>query len=375
MILVVNVSLLFSNHSLSDLRRVSSVLRMGSFFLAGLFLSACDLGPNDAADRKTEITAAMSLHSFEGPTMGSSYHVKVALTPQQLDQKDQLATKISALLVDIENKMSTYLPQSELSRFNAAPVNSWLAMSDDLLAVVTQAVTMGQQSEGAYDITVGPLVNLWGFGPDIHEDKVPSQTEINEAIQKLGTHKLLIDAPNKRWQKTAPVYVDLSSIDQGYAADKVVKLLQQQGIRHAMVEIAGEIRTIGSKTPTQPWRIAIESPTTNVRTVKRIVNVNDVALATSGDYRNYFEKDGKRYSHIIDPRTGYPISHTLASVTVIAKEDIVADVHATTLMVLGPDKGWQFAQDKGLAVLMIIRTEQGFEERFTEQFRQYLEAE
>lgn len=345
------------------------------FLATCLSLSACEkTNKNTTETAVSERASQLSLQSFEGPVMGSSYHIKAALPPKLLAQKDQLATSIQTLLDSIENTMSTYRPQSELSRFNTAPIDTWLPMSDEMITVVSKAITMGKQSQDAYDITVGPLVNLWGFGPDIHQDKVPSQAEINEALQKVGTDKLVIDAPNKRWKKTSPVYVDLSSIDQGFAADKVVGFLKQQGVEHAMVEIAGEIRAIGKKSATEPWRIAIESPTLESRTVKRIIHVDNVAIATSGDYRNYFEKDGKRYSHIIDPHSGYPIAHALASVTVAAKEDIDADVYATMLMVLGPDKGLQFAKEKGLAVFMIVRGDHGFEERFTDSFRQYLES-
>lgn len=322
-----------------------------------------------------EVSTSLSLHTIEGSAMGTSYHIKLALTPAQVEQKDRLAAAIAGVLEDVENKMSTYRSQSELSRFNTAPIDTWIPVSDDTLKVVSVALSLSQRSQGAYDITVGPLVNLWGFGPPHHEDKVPTQAEIDAAAKLVGYQKLEIDSLNKQWKKSSALYVDLSSIAKGFGVDKVIELIEQEGIHHALVEIGGEIRSIGKKVEDQSWRIAIESPTAHERNIQRIVNINDIAVATSGDYRNYFEKDGKRYSHTIDPATAYPITHTLASVSVVAENCMIADGLATTLMVLGPEKGFKFARDNSLAVFMIIKGANGFEERFTDEFRQYLVQE
>lgn len=321
------------------------------------------------------VSAPLILQTIEGSAMGTSYHIKLALTPDQAAKKDKLAAAISLVLEDIENKMSTYRPDSELGRFNTAPINVWVPISDDTLRVVSAALSLSQRSNGAYDITVGPLVNLWGFGSSHHEDKVPSQAEIDTAAKLVGYQNLEIDSLNKQWKKSSALYVDLSSIAKGFGVDKVTELIEQEGVHHALVEIGGEIRSIGKKAEDQSWRIAIESPTAHERNIQRIININDIAIATSGDYRNYFEKDGKRYSHTIDPATAYPITHTLASVSVVAENCMIADGLATMLMVLGPEKGFTFAKDNSLAVFMIVRGANGFEERFTEEFRQYLVQE
>jgi thiamine biosynthesis lipoprotein len=378
-------------NTLFDLKRTALL----SLFVCGcLSVAACQKEAADAAKARqpstaeardqakepsqstaAEVSPALSLQTIEGSAMGTSYHVKLALTPAQVEQKDRLAAAISDVLEDVENKMSTYRPDSELSRFNTAPIDTWVPVSDDTLKVVSAALSLSQRSQGAYDVTVGPLVNLWGFGPSHHEDKVPNQDEIDAATKLVGYQKLEIDSLNKQWKKSSGLYVDLSSIAKGFGVDKVIAFIEHEGIHHALVEIGGEIRSIGKKTEDQSWRIAIESPTAHERNIQRIININNIAVATSGDYRNYFEKDGKRYSHTIDPTTAYPITHTLASVSVVAESCMIADGLATTLMVLGPEKGFKFARDNSLAVLMIIKEANGFEERFTDEFRPYLVQE
>lgn len=311
--------------------------------------------------------------SIAGSTMGTSYHLKIVSPPNQPLDRVLLEKKIQARLDEIDHKMSTYKTDSDLSRFNRHPINDWAPISAETFAVIAAGQKISEQSAGAFDITVGKLVNLWGFGPTINATAVPDADSIHSLQQQIGYHKLELQAqPPALLKHTEQVYVDLSAIAKGYAVDAIATLLDQHNINNYLVEIGGEIRTRGVKDHNLPWVIGIESPTTNERSVQRLLHLGSAAMATSGDYRNYFEHQGKRFSHTIDPRTGYPIEHKLASVTVIADDCMTADALATALMVLGPEKGLQFAEQQHLAVFMIIKHNDGFIERQSSAFSPYL---
>ena len=304
--------------------------------------------------------------------MGTSYHVKAALPEDLKNSYDEVALIIKSELDDIEAKMSTYRSDSELSLFNALPVESQYTLSQSTFEVLTEALYLSDISEGAFDVTVGPLVNLWGFGPGQKDDAVPDKADLAEAFTRVGYAKLQLNSSTRQLKKTGKVFVDLSSIAKGYAVDRVIESLSKWGISSALVEVGGEIRSSGVKPDGSDWRIAIETPLAGERSIQRIISVTDIAMATSGDYRNYFEVDGRRFSHTIDPNTGYPIDHSLASVTVLAKSCMKADGLATTLMVLGPIKGLAFAENYNLSALFIIKTPAGFEEVASQAFNQFI---
>jgi thiamine biosynthesis lipoprotein len=309
------------------------------------------------------------LVSFSGPTMGTTYTVKFYTTPD-VDNSRKLKDDVDAVLVKVNKLMSTYDPTSELSEFNKLSAGSALEVSNDMAYVIDKALLISQMSQGAYDVTVGPLVNLWGFGPGKREDKVPNQAAIDEAKLRVGYQYLGLDGHILK--KAKDIYVDLSSIAKGYGVDEVARVLRENGINSYLVEVGGEIVSKGLKEDGSPWKIAIESPAGGHEIAERIVSLVDVAIATSGDYRNYFEKNGVRYSHTINPITGRPITHRLVSVTVIDKTTTMADGLATAITVLGPEKGLKFAQENGIAAYLLVKTDFGFEERPSEAFQSYL---
>jgi thiamine biosynthesis lipoprotein len=290
--------------------------------------------------------------------------VQVPRPPAGLDDA-ALYERISAELASVNERMSTYQADSELSRFNVAETTDWFPVSAELVRLTDTALAVSTLTNGAFDVTVGPLVNLWGFGPEVKADQLPSQAEIDAARARVGWDLLhtRVEPPALRKDRT-DLYVDLSAIAKGYGVDRMAAVLEDVGITDYLVEIGGELRGRGRNAEGEPWRIAIERPDAGRRAVLRVVALTDRAMATSGDYRNFFELNGKRYSHTIDPATGRPVDHQLASVTVLAERCAEADAWATALLVLGPARGMTVANERGLIALFVERF--GDELRVTE---------
>jgi len=308
----------------------------------------------------------------QGKTMGTYYQVTMVLSKQQ--QQD-VAYELGAIQIEIDSKlelvndqMSTYRPDSELSKFNQA--KETLTVSPATAYVVKSSLTLFNQSQGAFDVTVGPLVNLWGFGPDKKPNKVPSEKLIKQRKQWVGSQHLGV-RDNTLYKAIPELYVDLSSIAKGYGVDVIAEHLQAIGINDYLVDIGGELRAKGVKPGNKQWTLAIERPVEG-HNVQRLIQIGDNAIATSGDYRNYYEFDGIRYSHTIDPETGKPINHKLVSVTVIHESSMFADGFATVVTVLGPEAGLAFAQQNKLAVFLLVKQGEEFVEHFTTQFKPYL---
>ena len=315
------------------------------------------------------------LLKVQGQTMGTYYQVTYVLSSEQTSNK-QLQINALKELIDqelelVNDQMSTYRPNSELSLFNKS--ESSLEVSDATIKVVTEALKIYQQSGGAFDVTVGPLVNLWGFGPDKKPNKIPDAELIKEMKQSIGSQFLSIEG-NKLIKAKPDLYVDLSSIAKGYGVDTIAEFMEAKGIDNYLVDIGGELRASGTKLKQQPWTLAIERPGAG-QNVQRLLHIGDSAIATSGDYRNYFESDGIRYSHTIDPKTGRPINHKLVSVTVIDESSMVADGLATAITVLGPKDGLAFATQLKQPVFLLTKEGDGFIESFTPEFEQYLVEE
>lgn len=299
---------------------------------------------------------------YSGSTMGTYYQV-TARCP--LDA----GPLIEATLQAVNAEMSTYLSDSVLSRFNRAPVDEWFAVPAAVAEVVAAGAELSRASEGAFDMTVGPLVNLWGFGPE-EAAGVPSDAAVAAALDRVGHAALEVRHAPPALRKSAERYVDLSAIAKGHGVDRVAVRLQEAGCPDLLVDVGGEVRALGSSPAQRPWRIGVEVPDSrSAGGIQRIVRLADAGLATSGDYRNFIEAGGRRYSHTIDPRTGYPVDHGLASVTVLHESAMWADGYATALSVLGPEAGMAFAAQHGLAALFVIRQESGFRERYTEPFQ------
>jgi FAD:protein FMN transferase len=300
-----------------------------------------------------------------GETMGTYYQV-TARCPQHV------GALIDAELAAINDEMSTYLLDSTLSRFNRATEGEWFLVEAAVAEVVSAALTLAEQSEGAFDVTVGPLVNLWGFGPDVRTG-LPDPAAIEAARLRVGYRHLEVATDPARLRKHAPIYVDLSAIAKGHGVDRIVAALDRAGCGAMLVDVGGEVRARGTSPSGRAWRIGVEVPEPQRHgAVQRVVRLEDGALATSGDYRNFIEHEGSRYGHIIDPRSGYPVRHALASVTVLHPSAMWADGYATLLSVLGPEAGMAFARRHGLAALFVVRQASGFEERYTPQFESSL---
>jgi thiamine biosynthesis lipoprotein len=314
---------------------------------------------------------------WTGYTMGTSYQVKVAGEQIPQDTYQRLAQLIDSALADVNHQMSTYLPRSEISEFNRSRSTEPFQVSAGFMTVIREAVDLYQSSHGAFDATVEPLVNLWGFGPDTKTGTVPPEDRIQAMKKIVGSSNLeFVDSLHIR-KKIPELQLDLSAIAKGYGVDIVAGLLSARGYRNHMVEIGGEVVAGGLNAKLEPWKIGIDRPKyANLpgQELEGILELKDVAVATSGDYRNYFESKGKKYSHTIDPATGRPVTHDLASVTIVADNCTKADGIATTVMVLGPDKGLSWLERmNGIEGLLIVRrNENDFEEHQTPGFSKYL---
>ncbi|OZB05898.1 MAG: FAD:protein FMN transferase ApbE [Idiomarina sp. 34-48-12] len=334
---------------------LSSTLRIWLALIGLAFFVSCTPAPQQI--------------SVSGETMGTTYHIRY-VTANPNHSPERVKERVDAVLEQVNSQMSTYDPNSELSLFNQRKTTEPVVVSRSLETVVRRALEVAEETHGLLDVTVGPLVNLWGFGPLGRPDQVPSEQQLQEVRDQIGYQYLTVE--NHQLTKAIPdLYVDLSTIAKGYGVDRVAILLEQMEIKNYLVEIGGEMRMRGMKPGEQPWRIAVEQPVSLERAVQRIIEPGNNAVATSGDYRNYFEEDGVRYSHIIDPRTGYPIQHNLVSVTVITETCMDADAYATALTVMGAEEALAFANQKGLAVLLVTRENDQFKEYTSTAFKRF----
>jgi len=294
---------------------------------------------------------------LKGRTMGTQYNIKY-LSSSGLDDPKEVQSLIDDLLLKVNKEMSTYLKESEISYFNQTDRLGWLKISPDFLQVSKFALALARDTEGAFDPTIGPLVNLWGFGPG-GSRKVPKEKEISEAKKRVGFDKIILNEKTNEIKKKVPgVYLDLSSLAKGFGVDKVAEFLMAKGSNVYMVEIGGEVRTLGKKADGSSWRIAIEAPhpVSQGESYQRVLELNSMALATSGSYRNFFMQDGKKYSHTIDVHSGRPVAHSVASVSVAHKDSCMkADALATALMAMGLEKGFAYAEKEGIAAYFVYR--------------------
>lgn len=301
----------------------------------------------------------------QGQTMGSTFSVSWVDSKPHPD----VPVEIDRVLQRVIDLMSTYDSDSELSRFNRSDSTDWFPVAPELVEVVTIAREISYESHGAFDVTVKPLVQAWGFGPN-GASSPPTDAELHAASRRFGYWRLeLRDNPPALRKQIPGLELDLNAIAPGYAVDRIAQALEARGITNYLVDVGGEIRVSGEKGGGAKWRIAVEMPDRDARTAESVYEFQNTAIATSGDYRNYYERDGKRVSHTIDPRKGRPIDHNLASVTVLSSSAARADALATALSVLGPDEAYALASRTHLSVLLLVRTAPGtFEHRRTGWF-------
>jgi thiamine biosynthesis lipoprotein len=345
-------------------------LKAGLLWLFCSILAACSQSsssPGQSAVNKHKAAAPVvssglehseDQYSFPGFALGTYYRVKTGPLPDYI-KAEQINQTIVAILKTVDQQMSTYRQDSELSQFNKAPVNQWVSLSPAILQVIDMAQTISQQTKGAFDISLGALVNLWGFGPS-QSTGVPDDEAIAKALANVGYQGLSVRLHPPALKKAKPVLLDLSGIAKGFAVDQVANYLASIGVRNYLVDIGGEMRAAGVNPAGQSWRIGIATPDAKAGHIQSVLSFAGFGLATSGDYQNYFKDKGKRYSHEIDPITGRPVDNGLASVTVIANNAALADAYATAFMVMGPKATYDFANRHHLAVLLIIRQGQQF---------------
>ena len=345
--------LVFGSCTLPHMPRPAALLA----FLALLALCACSPGP--------------SPEQFHGHTMGTTYSVTVASLPRAV-RREAIQSAIDGVLDEVNRTLSTYDSRSEISRFNANATTDPIAVSPGLRAVAVIAGEVSAATGGAFDITVGPLVQAWGFGVELPAAEIaPGPGVIDRLRAEVGFDRLELGADGRSLRKTVPgLQLDVNGIAPGYAVDLIAERFDALGVRDYLVELGGEVRARGSSPAGRPWRVAVEAPLSGERKPYALVELDGLAVSTSGDYRDFREVNGRRFSHTIDPRTGAPVTHGLASVSVVHPSAAHADAYATALMVLGPDAGMALAGRLGLAALFIERSADGqaFTERSTPAF-------
>lgn len=297
---------------------------------------------------------APEIFRLSGETMGTTFNVTVVAPPVGATE-DGLLSGINAVLTEVNGKMSNWDPASEVSLFNAEKSSDPVQISSEFAFVMAAANKVHAMSDSKFDVTLAPLINLWGFGPKIPGDPVPSDEEIATALQFVGQSDMLALTATTLQKASPEVTVNLSAIAKGYGVDRIAGYLHEEGIDRYLVEIGGDLVAHGLNDQDKAWTIGIERPDGSSGTVKQIVSLPDRGLATSGDYRNYFEQDGQRYSHIIDPTTGRPVTHKTASVTVVAEDAMMADALATAFFVVGQEAGMKIAETNDMAVFFIQR--------------------
>lgn len=303
---------------------------------------------------------------ISGATMGTTYHV-VALNDAGISRK-QAQTAINTALSEVNNAMSNWQDDSEISRFNAGNGTGAVTVSPALAEVMQAAEAVHLASEGTFDTTMGPLIELWGFGAP-GTTALPQETEIRAAQARAGHRNTLRVGAGQMQKRQDDAQVYLAAIGKGFGADHIGRALSGLGITNFMVEIGGDLVTAGVNPDGKAWQIGVESPNPLDRNVLDVVGVSGKGLASSGDYRNYFEQDGKRYSHVIDPTTGRPITHKTAAVTVLADNAMLADAWATAMLVLGRERGLEVAEKQGLAVLFVDHAGDGFKTHMNAGFK------
>ncbi len=305
---------------------------------------------------------------LSGETMGTTYNVKIAGLRSDDVAKDALHEAVHAAFDRVSRGMSLYRADSELARFNRAPAHAPFAMSQEMFDVFAAALSVSRLTGGAYDITVAPLVASWGFGPD-RQRRIPSPDALRAERAAVDYRALRLNAAERTVTKDrSPLSADLNGIAKGYGVDAVARVLDARGIEHYLVEAGGEVRARGFNADVRPWQVGIEQPDSVPQRARYIAPLANGAMATSGDYRIYFERNGRRYCHEIDPQRSAPIEHGLASVSVVAADCMRADALATALIVLGLERGLALAEAEGIPAYFIQRRDGRLQDRMTTAF-------
>jgi len=317
-----------------------------------------------------------TMYTASGTSMGTGWSARLMLPPGADGEAARRA--LQAELDEIVAQMSHWEPDSLLSRYNAAPAGSWHALPPQFFEVADYALRVFEDSNGAYDPAGGALVNLWGFGPGRRYDQAgfhaPDAAAIGTALARRAAARPLLDRAGRRLLQPGGVLLDFSSVAKGYAVDCMARCLERRSVRHYVVEAGGELRGAGTKANGEPWWVEVEGvPDAEGAGTQAIVALHGLAIATSGDYRRYFQYGARRAAHTLDPRSGYPVANGVASVTVLAPTCMAADALSTALTVLGPDAGLAFAEARGIAARFLVRTPGGLAESTSGAWRSLLQ--
>ena len=309
---------------------------------------------------------------LSGATMGTTWSVSLLPAPDDTDPA-ALKALLQERLDKINSLMSTYDPDSEISRFNRQTSSDWVPISAETAQVIDLSLQISQLTAGAFDISVGPLVELWGFGAAKRSDQLPSEEQISEKLAQVGYKNLQLRLEPAAIKKQLPqLKIDLSAIAKGYAVDALKEILMQQGIGNFLLEIGGEMQLAGERSDGTPWRIAIEKPLEGSREIEMVVPLTGTAVATSGNYRNFYLENGQRYAHTIDPLSGRPVRHKLASVTVLDPNCARADALATALMVMGEEQARMFCEKNRLAAYLLIHEKEATVDYASSAFQDFV---
>ena len=300
-----------------------------------------------------------------GETMGTTWSVRLYASSAAC--ASQVRQAVQAALDHVVAEMSPWVAQSALSQFNAAPANTWHVLPTNFFAVLTTALSIARDSDGAFDPTVGALVNAWGFGPARNDrDRVLPEQEAQRTAETCGWSRLEVDDLRRAVRQNGGIHLDLCGIAKGFGVDQTARVLRRLGIRDFLIDVGGELGGEGVKPDGTPWWVAFEQPPSimlqDTRASDVVIALHGLSVATSGDYRRFFDHGGRRYGHTIDPRSGYPAANGVTAVTVLHESCMHADALATAMMVLGPVDGLAFAERRGVAARMSLRNGNQFEE-------------
>ncbi len=333
-------------------------LMVGIFLL--LFVAGCQ---PEIKDKTVHIS---------GLTMGTTWSV-VLLPPPDGTDVVTIKLLLQQRLEKINSLMSTYDPESELSRFNNQTSTDWFAISEETAEVVALSLEISRLTGGSFDVSVGPLVELWGFGARKRGETIPTNEEISESLAMVGYENIKLSREPAAVKKLIPrLRIDLSAIAKGYAVDALAELLDQHGIQNYLVEVGGELQISGHRNDGGAWQIAIEKPLEDAREVSTVFPLTNTALATSGNYRNFYLENGQRYAHTLDPVSGKPIRHKLASATVLDPTCARADALATALMVMGEERGRKFCEKNRIAAYFLMHEQESIEVYASPEFQRFV---
>ena len=357
-------------HRFSSLESGFPMNRFSRFLV--FFLTLGSLYWLGGCQKERSLPRKESAIRIAGHTMGTTYQVRLNQLPVSLSV-EELRDHIQSKFQLLNDQMSNWQSDSEIVRFNTFPTTDWFPISQEFLTVLQTAKQLYEETEGTFDPTISPLVELWNFGTQKTEAIFPTDAERLAALSRLGFHEIELRGKPPAIRKQRPqIALNLSAIAKGFGVDQIADMLDEFEVNDYLIEVGGEMRLKGTKPDGSLWRVGINKPDGELHDIERTLFLSNMGMATSGDYRNYFLHEGKRYSHIIDPRTGFPTQHRLASVTVLAESCMKADAYATALMVLGEEEGLQFAEQHSLPVFMLIRSESGFQERSSTAFETVL---